>query len=175
MLSFINSHPSCLGALVELLSELGTFYVIKTHPIDLMVGGFKRTGSDFIHISVFDDGDEKTLRRTSLCLKGERHFAESEVSLSPACFLHQCHQASQCSGGYLSSTDSGSAAAHQPRTLWDPSHWQKDQPWRPALLTGCVSVVIQTSRPTWTRRDPNCDFLFPHFPSVSLPPCLAQG
>uniref|UniRef100_A0A672KJ67 Tudor domain-containing protein n=1 Tax=Sinocyclocheilus grahami TaxID=75366 RepID=A0A672KJ67_SINGR len=28
---------------------------------------------------VFDDGDEKTLRRTSLCLKGERHFAESEV------------------------------------------------------------------------------------------------
>ncbi|XP_016119885.1 AT-rich interactive domain-containing protein 4A-like, partial [Sinocyclocheilus grahami] len=29
---------------------------------------------------VFDDGDEKTLRRTSLCLKGERHFAESEVS-----------------------------------------------------------------------------------------------
>lgn len=29
---------------------------------------------------VFDDGDEKTLRRSSLCLKGERHFAESEVS-----------------------------------------------------------------------------------------------
>lgn len=30
-------------------------------------------------ILVFDDGDERTLRRTSLCLKGERHFAESEV------------------------------------------------------------------------------------------------
>uniref|UniRef100_A0A8B9IDW1 AT-rich interaction domain 4A n=1 Tax=Anser cygnoides TaxID=8845 RepID=A0A8B9IDW1_ANSCY len=29
--------------------------------------------------SVFDDGDERTLRRTSLCLKGERHFAESET------------------------------------------------------------------------------------------------
>ena len=28
---------------------------------------------------VFDDGDEKTLRRTSLCLKGERHFQEDEV------------------------------------------------------------------------------------------------
>ena len=28
---------------------------------------------------MFDDGDERTLRRTSLCLKGERHFAESEV------------------------------------------------------------------------------------------------
>ncbi|CAF88485.1 unnamed protein product, partial [Tetraodon nigroviridis] len=31
-------------------------------------------------VRVFDDGDEKTLRRTSLCLKGERHFAESEVN-----------------------------------------------------------------------------------------------
>lgn len=30
-------------------------------------------------IVVFDDGDERTLRRTSLCLKGERHFAESET------------------------------------------------------------------------------------------------
>lgn len=30
-------------------------------------------------VTVFDDGDEKTLRRSSLCLKGERHFAESEV------------------------------------------------------------------------------------------------
>ncbi|XP_030338941.1 AT-rich interactive domain-containing protein 4A isoform X4 [Strigops habroptila] len=29
--------------------------------------------------NVFDDGDERTLRRTSLCLKGERHFAESET------------------------------------------------------------------------------------------------
>lgn len=96
------------------------------------------------------------------------------VFVQPVSF-HQCHQASQCSGGYLSFTDSGSAAAHQPRTLWDPSYWQKDQPWRPALLTGCVSVFIQTSRPTWTRRDPNCDFLFPHSVSLSLPPCLVQG
>lgn len=30
-------------------------------------------------LAVFDDGDERTLRRTSLCLKGERHFNESEV------------------------------------------------------------------------------------------------
>nr|XP_033793207.1 AT-rich interactive domain-containing protein 4B isoform X2 [Geotrypetes seraphini] len=28
---------------------------------------------------VFDDGDEKTLRRSSLCLKGGKHFAESET------------------------------------------------------------------------------------------------
>lgn len=31
--------------------------------------------------AVFDDGDEKTLRRSSLCLKGARHFAESEASI----------------------------------------------------------------------------------------------
>lgn len=35
--------------------------------------------------AVFDDGDEKTLRRSSLCLKGARHFAESEVSTVPPC------------------------------------------------------------------------------------------
>ncbi|XP_077421074.1 AT-rich interactive domain-containing protein 4A isoform X2 [Vanacampus margaritifer] len=32
-----------------------------------------------LYTVVFDDGDEKTLRRSSLCLKGERHFAESET------------------------------------------------------------------------------------------------
>eukprot|EP00794_Sanderia_malayensis_P020215 gene20215-22191_t len=31
-----------------------------------------------LYTVVFDDGDEKTLRRTSLCLKGERHFLEHE-------------------------------------------------------------------------------------------------
>uniref|UniRef100_A0A674F5P1 AT-rich interactive domain 4A n=1 Tax=Salmo trutta TaxID=8032 RepID=A0A674F5P1_SALTR len=36
-------------------------------------------GRCFSCVPVFDDGDEKTLRRTSLCLKGERHFAESET------------------------------------------------------------------------------------------------
>ncbi|KAL5500801.1 hypothetical protein EMCRGX_G012406 [Ephydatia muelleri] len=30
---------------------------------------------------VFDDGDERTLRRSSLCLKGARHFDESEVKI----------------------------------------------------------------------------------------------
>ncbi len=35
--------------------------------------------------AVFDDGDEKTLRRSSLCLKGARHFAESEASIVPSC------------------------------------------------------------------------------------------
>lgn len=87
--------------------------------------------------SVFDDGDEKTLRRTSLCLKGERHFAESEVS-SP-------HPPPPSAGGaaltgVLSLTDPGSAAAHQPGTLRNACDWQEEQPWRTALLPGCVSV-----------------------------------
>ena len=29
--------------------------------------------------AVFDDGDERTLKRSSLCLKGGRHFDKSEV------------------------------------------------------------------------------------------------
>lgn len=28
---------------------------------------------------MFDDADERTLRRTQLCLKGDKHFMESEV------------------------------------------------------------------------------------------------
>lgn len=44
---------------------------------------------------VFDDGDERTLRRTSLCLKGGRHFNESEVCsdwkiIMPTCLFHCC-------------------------------------------------------------------------------------
>lgn len=41
--------------------------------------------------AVFDDGDEKTLRRSSLCLKGARHFAESEVSIVLPCSLYPPH------------------------------------------------------------------------------------
>ena len=29
---------------------------------------------------VFDDADENTLRRTQLCLKGEKHFVKTDVS-----------------------------------------------------------------------------------------------
>lgn len=32
-----------------------------------------------LFLLVFDDGDERTLRRSQLCLKGEKHFIESEV------------------------------------------------------------------------------------------------
>ena len=37
-----------------------------------------------IDITVFDDGDECTLRRSSLCLQGARHFKESQVLQLPA-------------------------------------------------------------------------------------------
>ncbi|KAJ0005021.1 hypothetical protein NQD34_011235 [Periophthalmus magnuspinnatus] len=44
-----------------------------------------------IYTVVFDDGDEKTLRRSSLCLKGARHFAESEAtSISVSVFMCPC-------------------------------------------------------------------------------------
>ena len=36
---------------------------------------------------VFDDGDERTLKRSSLVLKGGRHYQESEVSRA-ACAYH---------------------------------------------------------------------------------------
>ena len=44
----------------------------------------------YFKISVFDDGDERTLRRTMLCLKGEKHFVESEVS-----FIKKFHPTDQ--------------------------------------------------------------------------------
>ena len=39
--------------------------------------------------AVFDDGDERTLKRSSLCLKGGRHFDKSEVSPPPSFDHHQ--------------------------------------------------------------------------------------
>ena len=38
-------------------------------------------------VTVFDDGDECTLRRSSLCLQGARHFKESQVQ--PLCITIQ--------------------------------------------------------------------------------------
>ena len=29
---------------------------------------------------VFDDGDERTLKRTNVCVMGEKHFRENEVN-----------------------------------------------------------------------------------------------
>ncbi|GCC36665.1 AT-rich interactive domain-containing protein 4B isoform X2 [Chiloscyllium punctatum] len=58
-----------VGAVVEVKNPDGTCQVAVIN---------KLTDASWYTV-VFDDGDERTLRRTSLCLKGERHFAESET------------------------------------------------------------------------------------------------
>ncbi|XP_067895329.1 AT-rich interactive domain-containing protein 4A isoform X2 [Heterodontus francisci] len=61
--------PLRLGALVEVKGSDGSYQEAAIS---------KLTDASWYTV-VFDDGDERTLRRTSLCLKGERHFAESET------------------------------------------------------------------------------------------------
>ncbi|KAL4641360.1 AT-rich interactive domain-containing protein 4B-like isoform X1 [Arapaima gigas] len=58
-----------VGAVVEVKSQDGTYQEAVIN---------KLTDAS-LYTVVFDDGDEKTLRRSSLCLKGARHFAESET------------------------------------------------------------------------------------------------
>ncbi|XP_020930060.1 AT-rich interactive domain-containing protein 4B isoform X2 [Sus scrofa] len=61
--------PLKVGALVEVKNLDGAYQEAVIN---------KLTDASWYTV-VFDDGDEKTLRRSSLCLKGERHFAESET------------------------------------------------------------------------------------------------
>ncbi|XP_038612092.1 AT-rich interactive domain-containing protein 4A [Tachyglossus aculeatus] len=61
--------PLRVGAIVETKASDGSFQ-------EAVIS--KLTDASWYTV-VFDDGDERTLRRTSLCLKGERHFAESET------------------------------------------------------------------------------------------------
>ncbi|XP_077437824.1 AT-rich interactive domain-containing protein 4B isoform X2 [Vanacampus margaritifer] len=61
--------PLKVGAIVEVKNQDGVYQEAAIN---------KLTDAS-IYTVVFDDGDEKTLRRSSLCLKGARHFAESET------------------------------------------------------------------------------------------------
>ncbi|XP_041106764.1 AT-rich interactive domain-containing protein 4B-like isoform X2 [Polyodon spathula] len=61
--------PLKVGAVVEVKTQDGAFQEAVIN---------KLTDASWYTV-VFDDGDEKTLRRSSLCLKGGRHFAESET------------------------------------------------------------------------------------------------
>uniref|UniRef100_A0A674K143 AT-rich interaction domain 4B n=1 Tax=Terrapene triunguis TaxID=2587831 RepID=A0A674K143_9SAUR len=61
--------PLKVGSVVEVKNPDGTYQEAIIN---------KLTDASWYTV-VFDDGDEKTLRRSSLCLKGERHFAESET------------------------------------------------------------------------------------------------
>ncbi|XP_058240369.1 AT-rich interactive domain-containing protein 4B isoform X3 [Hemibagrus wyckioides] len=58
-----------VGAIVEVKNQDGIYQEATIN---------KLTDAS-LYTVVFDDGDEKTLRRSSLCLKGARHFAESET------------------------------------------------------------------------------------------------
>ncbi|XP_030626432.1 AT-rich interactive domain-containing protein 4B isoform X2 [Chanos chanos] len=61
--------PLKVGAVVEVRNQDGIYQEATIN---------KLTDAS-LYTVVFDDGDEKTLRRSSLCLKGARHFAESET------------------------------------------------------------------------------------------------
>ncbi|KAK3553855.1 hypothetical protein QTP70_012687 [Hemibagrus guttatus] len=61
--------PASVGAVVEVKNQDGIYQEATIN---------KLTDAS-LYTVVFDDGDEKTLRRSSLCLKGARHFAESET------------------------------------------------------------------------------------------------
>ncbi|KAM6956313.1 AT-rich interactive domain-containing protein 4B [Aplochiton taeniatus] len=65
----IIKGPLKVGAVVEVKNQDGVYQEATIN---------KLTDAS-IYTVVFDDGDEKTLRRSSLCLKGARHFAESET------------------------------------------------------------------------------------------------
>uniref|UniRef100_A0A3P9JUW7 AT-rich interactive domain-containing protein 4B n=1 Tax=Oryzias latipes TaxID=8090 RepID=A0A3P9JUW7_ORYLA len=60
--------PLKVGAVVEVKNQNGVYQEATINKL-----------TDASIYTVFDDGDEKTLRRSSLCLKGARHFAESET------------------------------------------------------------------------------------------------
>ncbi|XP_029688839.1 AT-rich interactive domain-containing protein 4A [Takifugu rubripes] len=64
---------------VKGLLRVGTTVEVKTNEGLSSEAVISKLTDASLYTVVFDDGDEKTLRRTSLCLKGERHFAESET------------------------------------------------------------------------------------------------
>uniref|UniRef100_A0A672SE01 ARID domain-containing protein n=1 Tax=Sinocyclocheilus grahami TaxID=75366 RepID=A0A672SE01_SINGR len=64
---------------VYLWSQVGSTVEVKSPEGRLSEAIISKLTDASWYTVVFDDGDEKTLRRTSLCLKGERHFAESET------------------------------------------------------------------------------------------------
>uniref|UniRef100_A0A671MFB5 AT-rich interactive domain-containing protein 4A-like n=1 Tax=Sinocyclocheilus anshuiensis TaxID=1608454 RepID=A0A671MFB5_9TELE len=64
---------------IYLWSQVGSTVEVKSPEGRLSEAIISKLTDASWYTVVFDDGDEKTLRRTSLCLKGERHFAESET------------------------------------------------------------------------------------------------
>uniref|UniRef100_A0A674BG80 AT-rich interactive domain 4A n=1 Tax=Salmo trutta TaxID=8032 RepID=A0A674BG80_SALTR len=74
-----NAHMRCLSHLPGIFLQVGSTVEVKSAEGICSEATINKLTDASWYTVVFDDGDEKTLRRTSLCLKGERHFAESET------------------------------------------------------------------------------------------------
>ncbi|XP_074659928.1 uncharacterized protein LOC141912547 isoform X2 [Tubulanus polymorphus] len=59
--------------------KVGCSVEVKQSDGSLLEGIISKLTDSSMYTVVFDDGDERTLRRSQLCLKGERHFIESET------------------------------------------------------------------------------------------------
>ncbi|CAH1262965.1 ARID4A [Branchiostoma lanceolatum] len=59
--------------------RVGAHVEVKTEEGQVREAVINKVMDSSTYTVVFDDGDERTLRRTSLCLKGEKHFSESET------------------------------------------------------------------------------------------------
>lgn len=71
----LTVHDDCVKGTLK----VGATVEAKTPDGQFMEGIITKLTDASVYTVVFDDGDERTLRRTSLCLKGERHFNESET------------------------------------------------------------------------------------------------
>ncbi|CAH8534787.1 unnamed protein product [Heterobilharzia americana] len=82
----LKSNKSCVSVdetcLVSGSPVIGNEVVVRvlnnSAVLTEQVGTVIRVTDSSIYTVVFDDGDKRTLRRTQLVLKGERHFKESE-------------------------------------------------------------------------------------------------
>jgi hypothetical protein len=59
--------------------KLGGKVVVKAKDGTLSSGTITKLNDASVYTVVFDDGDERTLKRSSLVLKGGRHYHESET------------------------------------------------------------------------------------------------
>lgn len=62
-----------------ILLKVGSEVKVKVPEGEDMAGTLVKITDSSSYTVVFDDGDERTLKRTSLCIKGEKHFNESET------------------------------------------------------------------------------------------------
>ncbi|XP_064621700.1 AT-rich interactive domain-containing protein 4B-like isoform X2 [Lineus longissimus] len=65
----VKTGPVRVGAVVEVRQDNGQLIEVTINKVV----------DASMYTVVFDDGDERTLRRTQLCLKGKKHFVESET------------------------------------------------------------------------------------------------